>query len=95
MLGRIAVAGLLYQGSRMTDELIAALVRLAGNVAETVAGAPNDAVEDSLSEFFIELQDQLGDAFGPDVSELVMAEFTKTVAICKAEIEAAERVTLQ
>jgi hypothetical protein len=79
----------------MTDELIAALARLAGNVAQTIAGAPDEAIEDSLAEFCDTLQDQLGDAFGPDVSELVMAEFTKTVAICKAEIEAAERVTLQ
>lgn len=79
----------------MTDELIAAIVRLAGTVAEEIAGAPDDAIEESLSAFFLELEDQLGDAFGSDVSELVMAEFTKTVAICKSEIEAAERITLQ
>src|ERR1700727_1548765 len=76
-------------GGWMTGELIKELVRLAGNLAREIAGAPDAAIEDSLTEFFTELQDQLGDAFGPDVSELVIAEFTKTVAVCKSEIEAA------
>lgn len=84
----------------MTDELIAGLVRLAGNVAQEIAGAPDDAIEDSLSAFFLELEDELGEAFGAEVSRFVMAEFRKTVAICKAEIENAtgggcERITIQ
>jgi hypothetical protein len=82
----------------MTDEMIAELVRLAGNLAQEIAGAPDGLMAGVLARFRNTLRDELTEALGLQVAELVADEFMNTVAECKKAIEGpagCESVTLQ
>jgi hypothetical protein len=71
----------------MTDELIAELVRLAGNLAQEIAGAPDGLMAGVLARFRNTLRDELTEALGRQAAELVADEFMNAVAEFKKVIE--------
>jgi hypothetical protein len=71
----------------MTDELISEILVLAKNTAYAVAGAPDEAVEQSLARLLHVLNDDLSEALGSEAALQIVTEFMKTVATLKIQIE--------
>jgi class 3 adenylate cyclase len=72
----------------MTDELIAELVELAGNLAALVVGLPDEMMETSLAGFRDTLESEMA-GLGADIAKQIADAFMMTIGKVKRELETA------